>query len=254
MSHYRFPGPVASCPVPPSFMALPSSPHPDLHDIETCFEVSDELIGDALRAPESLREPSPRQKVFALLDRMMDIARPRQGAARILSVLAQMSTCDWIDGYLEVRVTGDQRSVSIDLLVDDGIGLERLRPTLRLQVPYEELRKIAITRAASLAPMVVKGTVTETAFRLTTWNRSRSSTRPPSASESALPRPPAKRNPSIPPARARMVTVMGIAPPANKSRSIPPPRAPLGTLLGVAPEATPKAGRRSTRPATGGKR
>jgi hypothetical protein len=233
-------------------MVTASSTYPAVQDIETCFEVSDELIGDALRAPDSLREPSPRQKVFALLDHMRDIARPRRGAARILSVIAQMSTCEWIDGYLEVRVTGDGRSTAIDLLVDDGIGLERLRPTLRLAVPFEELRKVAATRAASLAPMVVKGTITEGGFRLTTWNRSRCSTRPPTAAESALPRPQAKRNPSIPAPRERMMTVMGVAPPANGSRSVPPARAPLGTLLGVAPEATPKR-QRSTRPPRAGK-
>jgi hypothetical protein len=115
----------------------------ELADIETCFEVSPDMILRALAPSPAEDGLSPREKVFFLLERMASVARPRRGAGKVFEVLACLADADWIDGELDVRVRGDAERCRVDLLVDARLGLERLRAPLYFAVPIEELRRAA---------------------------------------------------------------------------------------------------------------
>lgn len=110
----------------------------DWLDFGTCFEVDDERIEHALAPAASIEEELPRARVFALLDRMAEVARPRQGAPRILFVLARLASCEWLEGDLEVTLRAEGNDTIVDLTVDDGMNLNRLRPSLTLSVPFHE--------------------------------------------------------------------------------------------------------------------
>ncbi len=124
-------------------------------DIGTCFEVTDEILDEALRPAASLLEASPRERVFRLLDHMARIAAPRTGAGRILEVLARVGGCDWIDGALIVKILATERGTSLRVLVDDGVSVAKLRDELTLAVPVEELFTFVERRATQLAPLLV---------------------------------------------------------------------------------------------------
>ena len=111
---------------------------PEWLDFRTCFEVEDRHIEGALAPAATVDDVLPRQKVFDLLDRMAQVAKPRQGAPRILAVIARLCSCDWLDGDLEVRVLARGADTFVDLVVHDGMLRSRLRPTLVVRVPFLE--------------------------------------------------------------------------------------------------------------------
>jgi hypothetical protein len=128
---------------------------PDWLDFGTCFEVDDPHIESALAPAATVADAPPREKVFALLDRMAEIAKPRQGAPRILFVIARLTSCDWVDGDLEVRLQARGEGTVIDLMVNDGMLRSHLRPSLALRVPSQEF-EVALGRIADfLAPLQV---------------------------------------------------------------------------------------------------
>ena len=57
---------------------------------DSCFAVTEAHIRAALEPAASMSDSSPRERVWALIDRMVAVARPRQGAPKILLVLARM--------------------------------------------------------------------------------------------------------------------------------------------------------------------
>lgn len=121
----------------------------------TCFEVGDEQIERALAPASSLDDALPRERVFALLDRMAEVAKPRQGATRILPVLARLASCDWLEGDLEIRIGATEEGTTVDLLVNDGVLLSRLRPSLSLAVPFEELEVGVGRLGAAISPLAL---------------------------------------------------------------------------------------------------
>ncbi|MCC6648997.1 MAG: hypothetical protein IT374_25950 [Polyangiaceae bacterium] len=127
----------------------------DLSAIGTCFEVTEDVIEEALRPAADLLEESPRERVFALLVHMAAIARPRQGSVKILDVLAGVSRCDWLEGSLEVRMAGDAERTTVELLVDDGLCTVKLRDTLRLEVPIAEFKKVLAARPGGWSPLAL---------------------------------------------------------------------------------------------------
>ena len=110
-------------------------------DFTSCFAVTEAHLQRALEPAASLTDSSPRERVWALIDRMIAVAKPKQGAAKILLVLGRMAGADWIDGRLEVRVRRGPSGVGvvIEVLVDDGLSVTRLRPPMRVGVPFGEL-------------------------------------------------------------------------------------------------------------------
>lgn len=124
-------------------------------DFATCFEVDESLIERALAAPTSLEESTPREKVFALIERMASVARPRQGAARLLVVLAAVARASWLEGALEVwlRPLGDL--TELELLLHDGLSYTRLCAPLLVAAPFKEFETSVARAAALLSPLEV---------------------------------------------------------------------------------------------------
>lgn len=125
-------------------------------DFATCFEVDDELIAEALAPAASLSDSSPRDKVFALLERMAEISLPRQGASRALVVLAHVSTCSWLDGVLNVQLSSAGEQTVFHLSVDDGLSLNRLHSPLVFHVPLLEFEQSVRRRAKEIEPLSAK--------------------------------------------------------------------------------------------------
>jgi hypothetical protein len=196
-------------------------------EIATCFEVTDDHVEEALRPATDLTDPGPRARVFALLDHMAAIALPRRGAARILSVVARVSACDWIEGALEVRVVPDGDETLVELVVDDGLSVSKLRDPLRLAVPYAELRKVITQRPEMLAPLAPTAAPGDDGVVLVCELVDSSEAPSLSAADATLfasevpppsQRPPARSAPEVvvpepPPARAPMATLQGVAEP-----------------------------------------
>ena len=91
--------------------------------------------------------------MLALLQHMAQIARPAEGAPKILVPIARMasSDCDWLEGGLRVDISGTADKTQIAIAVDLGGGVrELLFPRLSLKVPKNEL-----VRAVKLAPVLV---------------------------------------------------------------------------------------------------
>ena len=199
----------------------------DLGAIATCFEVTDDVVEEALRPASDMNDASPRERVFALLEHMARIARPKAGSPRVLRVLARIAACDWVDGELEVRVIAHATKTAIELYVNDGLSVSKMRDGLELSVPYEELRKAIGAKPELILPLVVTGQVGATKTRLVARGLVGASMPPLSAADSDLfsasPLP-AQRSPT--------------RRPPKKMPSVPPPRRPQHTLLGFA-EAPP---------------
>jgi hypothetical protein len=119
----------------------------------TCLEVDAALVEQALAPATDLLTPPPRARLLALLQRMCQVAEPSRGAPRILLVLAKMARCPWLDGVLIVRVHAEDPYTRIDLLTDDGISLERLCPSARINAPFQEFARAARLRPDLLQPL-----------------------------------------------------------------------------------------------------
>ena len=218
----------------------------DLSSIVTCFDVTEQVLTQTLQEPGDLRQPSARQKVYALLDHMAAIGKPKQGAVKILLVLSRMATREWIEGDLEVRVSGDDVETRLEIFVNDGLSLQKIRPPLALAVPYEEFRRAISAKAEMLAPLRVAGAVGATKTRLVAKEVMRRATVPPPFAkvEAAIAprgrsrRPPPRAidvPPPVPSARARAQTMIGIPEPDLGPRvpEPPPMRARIETVMGV---------------------
>lgn len=186
----------------------------DWLDFGTCFEVDDDRIERALAPATTMDDALPRDRVFALLDRMAQVARPRQGGPRVLFVLARLATCDWLDGDLRVSVASDGSRTTIELMVFDGLVTTRLRPSVDMDVPFGEM-ELGVDRIAEwLAPLSVSERVPGRRFDLAVQYDDE-------GAEEASDRPTAR-----PPAEVATMGVHKLArrtePPKRPSR-VPPP-------------------------------
>jgi hypothetical protein len=159
-------------------------------DFDTCFEVDEALIERALAPPASLEEPTPREKIFALIERMAAVARPRQGAARLLVVLATVARASWLEGALEVWLRPLGELTEIELLLHDGLSYTRLCSPLLVGAPFDEF-EMSIARAANLlAPLELADGAPSGEIRLHAPDKSAPpSTRAALSSESFAPPP-----------------------------------------------------------------
>lgn len=107
-------------------------------DFSTCFEVDQDLIETALAPAHSLADPAPRDKIFALIERMARVARPRQGAARMLTVFARLAECDWLEGELEILLCDLGEATGINVMLHDGLSFVRLHAPIQVGVPFIE--------------------------------------------------------------------------------------------------------------------
>ena len=97
---------------------------------------------------------------------MVEVAAPRQGAAKILMILARMAAADWIDGVVEVWVRPDGAGTTIEVLLDDGLSVTRLRPALRVRAPYDEFQKAIEVRASAVEPLALVSEIDAEGFDL----------------------------------------------------------------------------------------
>jgi hypothetical protein len=126
---------------------------PDYGAIRSCLDVTDRDFELALASVRSFNDPSPRQKSFALLRRMAEVAKPNAGAPRLLTLLARIAKRDWLEGELTVRLIGDTELSVLELLVNDGASAERVLGPLRIDVPLDEFVREVEKSRALLAPL-----------------------------------------------------------------------------------------------------
>jgi hypothetical protein len=103
--------------------------------ITRCLELTDADMDAALGSSGETRD---------LIKHLVSIARPNDGAPKILLLFARMAagSCDWLDGGLRVEVSGDERASVIDVMTELGAGMrERLLPTFTLKVPVSEFAR-----------------------------------------------------------------------------------------------------------------
>ena len=142
--------------IPPRTHATLGGAMEDLLELGTCFEVDDAVIERVLSPVTSIEDALPRERVFALLDRMAQVAKPRQGGSRVLQVLARLASCEWLEGNLEVWLTASDQGTQIELLVDDGMLLSRLRSSLALDVPFEEMEQSVPKLESNIMPLRIR--------------------------------------------------------------------------------------------------
>ncbi|MDB5212430.1 MAG: hypothetical protein JWO86_357 [Myxococcaceae bacterium] len=95
----------------------------------------------------------------ALLRHMAKIARPGQGAPKILVPIARMASneCDWIEGGLTAEITSESGKTVILVAVELGLDMrELLFPRLKLDVPYDEFDRVLENAPQLVFPMKCK--------------------------------------------------------------------------------------------------
>jgi hypothetical protein len=100
--------------------------------LERRLDLTDERIDEALAS---------REATDALLVEMARVARPRQGATKILVVLARAAAqkCAWLEGPLLVQIAPAGRKTELRVAVDRGGGvLEAVFAKRLLDVPFDE--------------------------------------------------------------------------------------------------------------------
>jgi hypothetical protein len=109
-----------------------------------CVDLTEDHIDDGLKSIDSMR---------VLLEHMARIAKPNEGAAKILVAISRIATtaCEWLEGTLHVQVDEVIGATEIEISSDLGGGMrELIFPRLFVGVPHEEL-----VRAVKLAPKLV---------------------------------------------------------------------------------------------------
>ena len=124
-------------------------------EFQSCADLTASHVQRALAITAG--EPPPREKALSLLRHMAAVARPSQGATKMLVVLAKMAEASWIAGMLEVRVKrAGEGAVAIDVFLDDGIDTTRLLNGLVVGVPYDEFDATISLHVSRLVPLQVK--------------------------------------------------------------------------------------------------
>ncbi len=79
------------------------------------------------------------------------VARPEEGAPKLLMAIARLADADWVEGSPRTEIRGDDSATTVAVFSDHGMGVsERLAPPAQLAVPFEEF-----TRAVELAPQLL---------------------------------------------------------------------------------------------------
>jgi len=113
-----------------------------LDSLASCAELTPEHAEEAARSSASLR---------VLLAWASKIARPGEGAPKVLMVLARLVSAEWFEGSPFVEIRGDDATTTISIFADHGMGIrERVVPLTRLGVGFDEF-----ARAVRLAPRMV---------------------------------------------------------------------------------------------------
>ncbi len=138
---------------------------------DRCIEISETNVARAIVSRQAFR---------ALLDRAAAVSRPEEGGPKVLVALARLATteCVWLEGDLRIEVEGDEHETAINVLVEMGYGYrERVFPTTRMRVPFDEFARAVRLVPRLIAPLRVQ----EKSGRLllTAGQDARRSTAPP---------------------------------------------------------------------------
>lgn len=113
-----------------------------LDDLSSCAELTELHAEEAARSSASMRE---------FLGWATVVARPGEGAPKVLMALARLAYADWLEGPPYIEVRGDDTATTLSIFCDHGVGIrERIVPLVRLGVPFDEF-----VRAVRVAPHLV---------------------------------------------------------------------------------------------------
>ncbi|MCA9594591.1 MAG: hypothetical protein KC776_14805 [Myxococcales bacterium] len=199
----------------------------------SCQDVTDELIESAFAPVQSLSDTPPRERAFALLERMAEVARPHDDAARILDVLGRMASSTWIEGELSVVVRGFGEFSEIDVLTFDGLSYTRIIQPLPVSVPLDEFVAWVAKNGGSLGPLELAHDEPGVELQLHTFDRP-----PESLRMSEPPAPdPIHRKPTL------KLSAVRVPKEAYRPDGPPPPASPTQKLPQVKSPAEPGAPR-----------
>jgi hypothetical protein len=106
---------------------------PPFELIRRVIDLTEDVVREAVATREGARQ---------LLEHCAKIAKPNDGAAKIVLLFARMASpddCDWLDGELRVELVGDGEVTVIEVLSELGGGLrERELPPVPFYVPLAE--------------------------------------------------------------------------------------------------------------------
>jgi hypothetical protein len=113
-----------------------------LDPLASCAELTTEHAEEAVSSASSMRE---------FLTWATAIARPGEGAPKVLMAIARLVGADWLDGTPYVELRGDETTTALSVFSDHGMGIrERVVPLARFRVSIDEF-----ARAVRLAPQLV---------------------------------------------------------------------------------------------------
>ena len=118
-------------------------------------DLDDAVIEAAFEPARQLTDPPPSDRVLALILRMVEVARPEDGAGRILDVLARLARAEWIEGGLDVLLQQHEEGTVLDVLVFDGLSYQRSFQTLLVPVGLPEFVEWFAMNQRELSPLAL---------------------------------------------------------------------------------------------------
>ena len=97
-----------------------------------------------------------RTKAAALFAQLAAISRPKQGAAKVLVLLARVADVAWLEGNIRVELLAEGDDTVIDVLADLGGLRERIFPRGRFRAPLDEFETAIARFPEALSPLVVR--------------------------------------------------------------------------------------------------
>jgi hypothetical protein len=193
--------------------------------IQRCISMTDADVEEAVAS---------RSAAKSLLHHMAEVAKPNEGAPKILLIFARMATaaCDWLDGELRVELVGDGELCVVESMTELGGGLrERALPSFAVNVPLSEFVRSVERVPRMIEPLYVK-TKSDRRLVLVASVERASRSLPPlpvaiaeehliELPHVALPKPP-----DVPPAKPPSPPRPAKAPVDAKERLRPPPLPP----------------------------
>ena len=118
----------------------------DLATIAMSSQLTGAAIDEAVGSVGSLK---------TLVARIAEVACPEQGwAARLLKLAARAARAPWLEGDLQVELTGDEESTRIEFHSVLGVGIrERLFSPCRVAIPIDELQRAIVLTPDLIAPL-----------------------------------------------------------------------------------------------------
>ena len=118
--------------------------------LRRCVEVSERELACAAGSQRACRD---------LLEQLANVARPREGAPKVLLILGRLAAenCAWRQGPLGVELLGEGTLSILHIMCGGDAGsLVELFPPMVFDVPLDELAHALDKAPAMIAPLVVQ--------------------------------------------------------------------------------------------------